>query len=269
MIEGLGFAFTSNKQERFSIKKWILSKFISTLYKIALKRVTKVLFLNQDDLEFFKNNQLIRPDQAYLLGPIGLNLQDWPQKKYTSVLGRPICFIFVGRLLKEKGLPTLIEAARILKPSIEKGLLKIQVLGAPDENPSAISLEEVKTWHQEGLIEYLGATQNVRPYLDETDVFVLPSYREGFPMSAQEASSVGLPIITTRSVGCKETVKEGKNGFLFEPGDSKSLSRLMKFFIENPSKIEDLGQESRKIAELNYDSKKINDRLIKLFVGDF
>jgi len=265
MIEGLGFAFTPDTNQKQSSKKWLLGLILKQLYSLALKKVTRVFFLNTDDQDFFLKSNLVTPNQAYLLGPIGLNLADWPQKSYEPIPKKPITFLFVGRLLKEKGLLTLIQAAQKLKPLIQAGDLKIQVLGAPDQNPGAISIEEVHSWERLGLIEYLGVTQNVKPFLQAADIIVLPSFREGFPMSTQEACATGLAVITTRATGCKDSIIENQNGLFFNAGDADGLAKAIQVFLNNPNQIAQMGQQSRQMAELRFDAKIINQNLIQLF----
>jgi glycosyltransferase involved in cell wall biosynthesis len=134
---------------------------------------------------------------------------------------------------------------------------KFQLLGPFDDHPSAISKSEIESWQLEGDVEFLGGTPDVRPFLGNCHVFVLPSYREGTPRTTLEAMSIGRPVVTTDVPGCRETVIDGTNGFLVPPGDAQSLAHAMKRFLESPELIPDMGMKSREIAENKYDVNKV------------
>jgi glycosyltransferase involved in cell wall biosynthesis len=116
----------------------------------------------------------------------------------------------------------------------------------------------VKGWSKEGILEYLGETDDVRPYLADAGVYVLPSYREGTPRSVLETMSMGRPVITTDAPGCRETVEDGVNGFLVPVRDAEALAEAVEKFIQNPELIGQMGEQSRKIAEEKYDVHKVN-----------
>ena len=118
------------------------------------------------------------------------------------------------------------------------------------------------------IVIYPGFVDNVDEWIAGSSVFVLPSYREGFPRSTQEAMAIGRAVITTDSVGCKETVIDGLNGFLVPPYEYEALVRKMEYFIQNPGTIDTMGLESRRIAEEKFDVHKANDRLLKMVLGD-
>src|SRR5690606_28540589 len=124
-----------------------------------------------------------------------------------------------------------------------------------------ISLDEVQSWVDEGLIEWPGHVA-VRDWLSCASVFVLPSYREGVPRSTQEAMAVGLPIVSTDVPGCRETVVEGRNGFLVPPRDPRALAEAMRHFLEHPEDILSMGVESRKLAEERFDVYIQNRKLL-------
>jgi glycosyltransferase involved in cell wall biosynthesis len=137
--------------------------------------------------------------------------------------------------------------------------VRIQLLGPLDVNPTAITKKEIEHWDKEGIIEYLGETKDVRPYIAEASVFVLPSYyREGTPRSVLEAMSMGRPIITTDAPGCRETVQEGVNGYLVPVKDHIALKKAMERFVLQPELIPVFGLASRRIAEEKYDVNKVN-----------
>ncbi len=137
------------------------------------------------------------------------------------------------------------------------------LVGPVDTNPGAIPEAEVRSWVEEGILEWIPWTEDVRPYLRETSVYVLPSYREGVPRSTQEAMAMARPVITTDAPGCRETVVDGLNGFLVPPGDAEALARAMLHFIENPGLIVSMGEASRRLAEERFDAYKVAERMLR------
>jgi glycosyltransferase involved in cell wall biosynthesis len=168
---------------------------------------------------------------------------------------RPV-FLLIARLIRDKGVFEYADAARILKRRYPEAVFRL--LGWFDRHPEAISPKQIDQWQREGIIEYLGETQDVRPFLAESNVYVLPSYREGTPRTVLEAMAMGRPIVTTDAPGCRETVIEGKNGFLVPPRNVDALGKAMERFISTPEIIETMGGESRKFAEMKYDVHKVN-----------
>lgn len=248
LIEGLGFAFTED--EGFSIRKQLLRLMLICLYRFSLRFSTKVFFLNKDDYkEFIYRYSIVKAEKARIVGAIGVELDQW---HYTPPLIGSLTFTFIGRLLKEKGILEFIEASKIIKKKFPN--VRCWVIGGFDANPGAIKMSEIEKANKLGFIEWFGEVPDVRPYLAQTSVFVLPSYREGVPRSTQEAMAMGRPVITTDVPGCRETVIEGVNGFLVPPRDPQTLAYAMEKFILNPELIEKMGKESRKLAEEKFDA---------------
>lgn len=257
LIEGLGYSFTAG-DEKESLKKKIVTHIAKTLYRLALPRATKVFFLNKDDFSDFISWKLIKPNKAFLLGPIGVDLEHY---FYAPPVKAPATFILVARLLREKGIAEFAQACRIVKQKYPN--TRFILLGGLDTNPGAISREEVQCWVKEGILEWPGHVQDVRPWLAQSSVFVLPSYREGVPRSTQEAMAMGRPVITTDAPGCRETVVDGVNGFLVPVRDVDALASAMERFINEPELIERMGKESRRIAEERFDVHKINAQFLQ------
>jgi glycosyltransferase involved in cell wall biosynthesis len=256
MIEGLGYAFTA-PEEREEMKRRVVRTIAQFLYKLALRRATKVFFLNPDDLNEFVQKRLVYSERAFLLGPIGVDLRAFTPAPPVS---EPITFLLAARLLREKGVLEFVEAARRIKAKYPE--TRFIVLGGLDTNPGAIPKEEVEGWVKEGLIEWPGHVADVRPYLAQASVFVLPSYREGVPRSVQEAMAMARPIITTDAPGCRETVIPSVNGFLVPVRNVDALVSAMERFINEPELIERMGKESRRIAEERFDVHKVNEVLL-------
>jgi len=256
MVEGLGYAFTPQCQ--FSFKQALLRNALILLYKIAINRATRVFFLNRDDLATLCALTGLSSQKAVLIGGIGVDLDEWP---FCPPHLHPLTFTLAARLLREKGVEEFAQAARDIKSRY--GYVRFLLLGALDTNPGALTEAEVRAWVQEGILEWPGSVSNMQAYLAQTSVYVLPSYyREGVPRSTQEAMAMGRPVITTDAPGCRETVVEGVNGFWVPPRNAAALVKMMEHFIQDPSLIESMGRESRRLAEERFDVHKINQHLI-------
>ncbi|MFY0592597.1 glycosyltransferase [Roseivirga sp.] len=169
-------------------------------------------------------------------------------------------FLFIARLIKEKGIPELFEAAKRLKQKHSN--FEVQLLGWVDPNPGGISSQEIESMHATGIINYMGTTDDIRPFMDNADVFVLPTYyNEGLPRTIQEAMAMSKPIITTDHPGCRETVDHDKNGFLIPTKDSLALEKAIEYFIQNPGHIAKMGAKSLMMAQEKFDVNKINERI--------
>lgn len=249
MVTGLGYVFTGQ-----TIKQQILRKLVSFLYQHAIKGNQKVYFQNPDDLALFHAVGIL-PDaqKAVLINGSGVGTTKFP---YVKPKLESISFLLIARLLWDKGIGEFVEAARLIKqryPSVS-----FKIVGPYDSNPKAIKPSDVMKWEFEKVIEYVGKTDDVRPYIADASVYVLPSYREGTPRSVLEAMSMGRPIITTDAPGCRETVIDGSNGFLVPIKDSKALAAAMERFILNPELISQMGEKSREMAVEKYDVRKVN-----------
>ena len=149
-----------------------------------------------------------------------------------------------------------MEAARIIKAKYPGVLFRL--VGWFDDNPTSIKKEDLDLWMEDGIIDYLGRLEDVRPAITASSVYVLPSYREGTPRTVLEAMSMGRPVITTDAPGCRETVIDGENGFLIPIKDVNALVQAMERFILQPELVVKMGKRSREIAEVKYDVHKVN-----------
>lgn len=256
MIEGMGFVFTAGDSP--SPARRLLQWTATWLFRISLGFAERLIVLNSDDYKEFVTRRLIASERVSLLGGIGVDLQQW---SYELPSTTPVCFMFVGRLLRDKGAEEFVSAAAKLR---EKGHnARFVMLGGHDENPTAIPLGQIQSWVAQGIVEWPGHVP-VQPLLRQASVFVLPSYREGVPRSTQEAMAMGLPVVTTDVPGCRETVAEGVNGFLVPARDAAALADAMEFFIRHPDRITLMGAESRRMAEENFDVHLQNKKLLSL-----
>ena len=256
MIEGAGYVFAEH--ERLTVRRRFLRVIVVWLYRLGLSQSDRVFMLNKDDKDLFVAENMVSASKVKLLDGIGLDLDHYQAEK--PILD-PVCFIFIGRLLGEKGVYEFISAARKVKNLHPE--IRFLMLGAIDFNPGSVTNKEINSWVSEGLIEYPGQVTDVRLWIAQASVFVLPSfYREGLPRSTQEAMAMGRPVITTDWVGCRETVEEDVNGFMIPVSDSEALVQAMLKFVKQPELIISMGIESRRMAEKRFNVHKINSLIL-------
>lgn len=259
MLEGLGYTFT-DQPEGQTIKTKLIRNIQVLLYKMSFPCLDKMIFLNPDDQNDLMKKYDLKVPEVHILGGIGLNLADYP---YTKAEISPVKFLFIGRLLKEKGVFELIQAIRIVKSKYPEA--HFTVLGEIDhQNMGALKQAQLNQLIEEKLFEYPGYVTNVKDWITDTSVFVLPSYREGVPRSTQEAMAIGRPVITTDVPGCRETVEDSVNGFLVPKWNPEALAEKMCYFIENPEQVNIMGLKSYQIAQEKFDAEKVNSKLIEI-----
>ena len=207
--------------------------------------------MNCDDRAEFLGRGLVREGQCELVHGIGVDLEKFA---YVPVKAEKT-FLMVARMLETKGVYEYCKCARIVKQKYPDATFNY--LGAE----GTVRLSDIKEYIDDGSICYLKTAKDVRPYLEACTVLVLPSYREGMPMSIMEAEAVGRAIITTDSVGCRDTVIHGYNGFLVAQRDHEAMAEKCLFAIENFDKVEQMGANARKFAEERFDAKSINDQI--------
>ena len=251
LIAGIGSVFLGS-----GLKNKIVRAILKTEYKLALKKSKNVFFQNSDDVETFKNNRLIKAEKVVMLNGSGVNLDDF----ILQELPNSSTFLCVSRLIRDKGVAEYLEAAKLVKSKYPNA--RFLLVGPFDTNPSALKEADLKPYVESGAIEYCGEQKDVRPYLAQCSVYVLPSYREGTPKSVLEAMACGKAIITTDAPGCKETVVSGENGFLVPVKDAESLAEKMTYLIENPQTVQKMAGKSRRIAEEKFDVKKVNEVIL-------
>lgn len=257
LLTGLGYVFTSENP-----KAKLLNLILVNLYRVALPLANKIIFQNRDDCQEITHLCHLDQKKVKVIQGTGVNLQEW---LYHPPHLSPLTFTLAARLLKEKGILEFCEAATHLKQCYTD--VRFWLLGGLDKNPGALSEKDIEQYIQSGVVEWFGFV-NVKEYLAKTSVFVLPSYREGVPRSIQEAMAMGRPIITTDVPGCRETVKEGYNGFLIPPRNINALVAAMKQFIDHPEMIPKMGFNSYQMAVELFDVKKINTQYLQLLSED-
>lgn len=261
LLSGLGYAFQNSDEKSRTTK---LQRIVYALYKQSLSKATTTFFQNPDDLKLFcQLNLTTSKSHTVVINGSGVDVSDFNVVDFPKDTDGKIkpSFLLVARLLKDKGIVEYVEAAKLVKQKYPQA--EFHLVGWIDENPAAIEQSQLDEWVSSNVIQYWGKLEDVRHAIAESSVYVLPSYREGTSRSVLEAMSMGRPIITTDAPGCRETVVQGKNGYLVPVKSISELSNSMISFIEDTSLIEEMGQASRAIAEEKYDVKKVNAHMIK------
>ncbi|WP_350338981.1 nucleotide sugar dehydrogenase [Paenibacillus sp. UMB4589-SE434] len=252
LVAGLGSVFRNNSSLSF------LKLVLMMQYRLALSCCERVFFQNNDDISECRRLRLIRAEQPCLIHGSGVNLELFTEQPLPD----SDTFLFVGRLIKDKGLMEYLEASRIVKQKYPAA--KFLLVGPFDTNPTAIQERDLKPYIEDGSVEYAGATDDVRPYLRQCSVFVLPSYHEGTPKSILEAMATARPIVTTDAPGCRETVVDRVNGFLVPVKDTQALANKMVWMIEHRKYLESMSSESLRICKDKYDVNKVNKVILNI-----
>lgn len=261
-IAGLGAPFIRND--------W-LTRVVGNLYQQALKRSARVFFQNEDDRRLFIERKLVRAEVTACLPGSGIDLERFCiSKAECSVIpdagrdeAKRVRFLLIARMLWDKGIGEYVEAARQVRrdfPRAEFALLGF--LGV--QNPAAISRQQIQAWVDEGVVNYLGETNDVRPFIAESDCVVLPSYREGTSRTLLEAAAMSRPIITTDAAGCREVVLDGTNGFLCQVRNGDDLAEKMFRMIRlTPEERAEMGRRGREKIEREFDERIVIQKYLE------
>jgi glycosyltransferase involved in cell wall biosynthesis len=256
-ITGLGTAF---------IKQNWVTWLVKQLYRRSQKKAVFVFFQNADDKEFFSRRKLIPENVPQEIIPgTGIDTDHFQLSPYPAK--NSVTFLLIARMLWDKGVGEFVEAARQIKTEFSD--VRFQFLGFLDvKNRTAISHEQMQVWVDEGIIEYLRATDDVRPYIREAHCVVLPSYREGLPRTLLEAAAIGRPIIATDVTGCREVVDHGVNGYLCKERDTNDLAEKMRDMIKlSIDERREMGLRGRKMMEQNFDQRIIVEKIVSRIEG--
>ena len=255
-ITGLGFALQSG-----GLRRRLLSSLVAGLYKLAVGSVGAVIFQNPDDARVFVDRRIVGRDRVRLVNGSGIDLDRFQVQPGPD--NAALEFLMIARLLREKGVLEFVEAARLTRNKFPDTVFRL--VGPKDPSPDGIPASEIASWEAKGVVDYKGPTSDVRPFIADSDVYVLPSFcGEGVPRSVLEAMSVGRPILTTDNVGCRETVIPGENGFLVPVRDAQALAERMIWFIENRHELDRMGRASRALAEDRFDVHKVNAAMLSV-----
>jgi glycosyltransferase involved in cell wall biosynthesis len=255
LLTGLGYAFLHRSS---------LAAATRLLLRIALQLADTVVFENPDDLRRMRDRRWVRAGKTALVAGSGVDLDHFlPQPEAATPTNKTV-FTFIGRLLYDKGLREFAEAAIQVKKQDPNTIFRIA--GPPDPaNPANIRETDWHDWLRSGALEYAGAVEDVRPLIAASDWVVLPSYREGVPRALLEAMAMEKPLITTHAAGCRETVEEGKNGFLTPVGHAGALAAVFVRCLQiTPETRRAMGRHSRKIAAESFETGAVNANLIAI-----
>ena len=220
VVTGLGYTF---------INKGIVPTIARNLYKLVLAKATRVWFLNQDDKNLFVSKNIVPEYKVDILNGEGIDCSFFSPSETKHTESHPTEFLFIGRLLYDKGIREYYEAAKMIKQRYPE--LTCSVLGYLHvKNPKAVNPEQFQQWIDEGTIKYYGSTTEVRDYARKSSCIVLPSYREGLSMVLLEGASMAVPLIASNIAGCKEVIEHGKTGYVVNPKDANDLAAKMEEF---------------------------------------
>jgi len=254
MVTGLGYAFL----EGGGPKATAIRQATKMLYRRAFRASDAIIFHNVDDRGVLIDMGCVPPGHpTHVVRGSGVDLQHFAQQPMPPHKDG-LTFLMIARLVGYKGIAEYCEAARQLAP--EAPTARWKLIGPVEYGPAGYPLSEVS---KNGAVDYLGPADDVRPHLARAHVYVLPSYGEGMPRTVLEALATGRPVITTDARGCRETVEPGRNGLLVPPGDANALAGAMAQMLEKPDSLAKMGQESRAIAEREFDVKQVNQAMMR------
>ncbi len=254
MVTGGGYTFIA-----ISLKAKVLGVIVRNLYRVGLGKADHVIFQNPDDFDEFCSRGLVRQEKCSVVNGSGINTAYFTPVPLPE---KPVTFFMLSRILKSKGVSEYLEAAKIIKK--KRPGVRFLLLGKYENSmQDALDRDYVEAFIKDGIVERFEETADVRPYYAMCNVYVLPSYREGTPRTVLEAMAMGRPILTTDTQGCRETVKNGENGFLVPVKDIDALAEKMLWFAEHPERIPEMGAASRRYAIEKFDVNKVNADMIR------
>ncbi len=250
-ITGLGTAF---------IRDGWLTRVAETLYRRSQRKADLVLFQNPDDRALFVERRMVDAQRTTTVPGSGIDLQRFQSLPLPSTQAGQAIFLLIGRMLRDKGVHEFVDAARMLRRDFPRA--RFQLLGAADAaNRTAISAAQLAQWQAEGVVEYLGESDDVRAQIAQADCVVLPSYREGIPRVLLEGAAMGRPLLATDVPGCREIVREAVNGHLCAAQSASGLAAIMRRVLEmQPAERVALGLAARMLVERDYDQRIVIDR---------
>lgn len=257
---GMGYVFSSMDSRARRLKP-----LVSFAYRCLMNPPgSKVIFENGDDLATFVRMGAVQHKDAVLIRGAGIDVDAY-QPHGDEPTGTPIVML-IARMLRDKGINEFVEAAHLLH---EEGTrARFVLVGDPDlENPTSISLDRLQTWNGVQGVEWWGWRGDIAKILAESHIACLPSYREGLPKSLLEAAASGLPIVTTDTVGCREVVRDGENGYLVPVGDARALADALKKLIDNPELRKKMGAAGRARAEAEFASTRVIAETLAVYGG--
>lgn len=256
-VSGLGIFFSEEN-------KSLVSKLLPKVLRFSHHRKKlAVIFQNNEDESLFLKNGIVKEEQVFMIKGSGVDLNLYcytpePENGKVRVL-------FTARMIVEKGVFVLVDAALKLKEQY-KDKVEFLLCGGLDDNPKAIKEEELKVVCDGEYIQWLGYRTDVLELLKSCHIVAFPSYyKEGLPKSLIEATAVGRPIVTTNSIGCKETVIDGYNGYLIPIKDSDTLAERLKILFEDEGLRQNMGRNSRMLAEKDFSIENVIQKHLEIY----
>lgn len=245
-VQGLGTAFQRKG----------LASFVTLLYRVALRSVRVVFFENDENAKEFLSRRIIPKEMAVVLNGAGVDLQEYPYRPYPN--HDTIHFLYLGRIMREKGIDELFAVCERLH---SEGInFVLDLVGFFEDEYK----ETVERMNREGFVKYHGFTQDPRPFYEDADCVVLPSYHEGMSNVLLEGAAIGRPLIASDIPGCREAVVDGESGLLCASRDTDSLHETMKRFAGLPREVRSaMGLAGRKHIETVFDKKKVVEETIR------
>jgi len=254
---GMGYLFTSEKKRKVIFKRLVFF----FLRRIFDTERAYLIFQNTEDLNLMTSEKIISQDQAVIIKGSGVNLQVF--HKSNEAPGLPLVLL-PSRMLWDKGVGEFVQAAKIINSN---GLeARFVLVGAPDpENPASIPTQKLKEWHTSKIVEWWGQQDDMPTIYDRAHIVCLPSYREGLPKVLLEAGASGKPVVTANTTGCRDIIKDGKNGFLVEPLNPDELANAIKKLLDDAELRKTMGMRAMQIVEEEFSEEKIVNHTLSLY----
>jgi glycosyltransferase involved in cell wall biosynthesis len=256
-ITGRGYIFLGE-----GLKARVLKSLVLPIYRMALNPSScGVIFENDNDRQYFLEHRLVPAERAWLIEGVGVDPERFsPQPEPPGV---PVVAL-AARMLWDKGVGVLVEAARLLKADTQ---VRVALIGEPDPgNPATVGSQTLEKWHTEGLIEWWGWQPEMPEVYNRSHIVTLPTmYGEGVPTSLLEAAACGRPLVATDIPGCREVVLDGQNGFLVPPNDPQSLAGALKRLVSDPSLRGRMGAASRQLVLQKFTHAQVNAATLRVY----
>jgi glycosyltransferase involved in cell wall biosynthesis len=251
LVNGLEIAFYRN-----DFKSKIIRFVLKTCYRFACRGAENVFFQNPDDLNVFNTLGIVQKEPCTIVNGSGVDMKYFDKRP----LPEEPCVLMIARLIWSKGIREYLQAAEIVKE--KKPNVRFILVGGLDQNQESLTEDELWHYVDSSAVEYAGYADDVRQYIEESSIFVLPSYHEGTPRSVLEAMSMGRPIITTNAPGCRETVIDGYNGYLVEVKNHTQLAEKIETLCRDSELRATMGNHSYMLCAEKYDVKLVNEVMI-------
>jgi glycosyltransferase involved in cell wall biosynthesis len=259
-ITGLGYIFLGQET-----KARLLRELVKRLYRLAFHHPNcAAIFENDTDRQYFIREKLISPDRTWLIEGVGVDSERFIP---TPEPGGVPLVVLPARMLWDKGVGTLVEAARLLHARLPvRRSVRIALVGEPDPgNPATIDETILKSWEQEGIIEWWGWQQDMQAVYTQCHIVTLPSLGEGVPTVLLEAASSGKPIVTTDTPGCRDVVKDGLNGLLVPPNDPAALAEALYRLLSDAALRDRMGKAGRQLVLEKFTNSRVNPATFEVY----